>query len=326
MAKILTIILNWRTAEMTLKAAEAALQAMQGIEGALTIVDNHSEDGSFELMAAQVKARGWDVGAQQVRVLQAGRNGGFGAGNNHGIRAGMPDGGRPDYVYILNSDAFPEPKAITFLVEFLEVHPRYAMAGSFIQGVDGVPHHTAFRFPTMLGELEQAAKFGPLSRLLRRYVIAPPLPQNTEKVDWVAGASVLIRQSALDEIDLFDEAFFLYYEETELCHRAAAAGWSTAYVRESRVTHIGSVSTGMKKWNRIPQFWLDSRLYYFSKTKGRLYASFATGACLLGGLLWRARVLLQRQDINDPKYFLKDMLAHWGRNACGIRPPKGGLR
>lgn len=326
MGKLLTVILNWRTAEMTLQAAEAALIAMQGIEGALTIVDNHSEDGSFERMSAQVKARGWDSGPHQVRVLQAGRNGGFGAGNNHAIRAGLPDGSLPDYIYILNSDAFPEPDAINQLIEYLETQPRYAMAGSFIYGSDGVAHHTAFRFPTWLGELEQAAKLGPLSRLLQRYVIAPPLPESSGQVDWVAGASLLIRRSALDEFGLFDEVFFLYFEETELCNRAAAAGWSTAYVTQSRVRHIGSVSTGMKKWKRIPQFWLDSRLYYFTKTKGRLYAALATGACVAGGLVWRLRAVLQRRDFLDPECFLKDMLAHWGRNACGIRPSKGGLR
>ena len=102
---LLTIILNWRSAEMTLRATAAALVAMQGIAGEITIVDNASGDGSFETMTAAVADRGWT----RVRVLQAGRNGGFGAGNNFGIRAGLADGSRPDLIYILNSDAFPAP-------------------------------------------------------------------------------------------------------------------------------------------------------------------------------------------------------------------------
>ncbi|MEN9851749.1 MAG: hypothetical protein RL128_1912 [Pseudomonadota bacterium] len=257
MARLLTVILNWRTPEMTLKAVEAALVALEGIEGALVVVDNASGDGSFERLTAEVAAKRWDLGPQQVRVLQSGHNGGFGAGNNFGIRAGLPDGSRPDYVYILNSDAFPAPGAIRALMEHLERHPATGFAGSFIHGPDGAPHRTAFRFPSILGEFEQNIRFGPVSRLLARHIVAQPLPQATVRVDWLAGASMMMRMDVLDRIGLFDETFFLYFEETDLCRRAARAGWPTDYVVESRVAHIGSVSTGMKTWGRIPQFWLD---------------------------------------------------------------------
>ena len=110
-ATVLTVILNWRSAEMTLDAAAAALRAMEGIAGAITIVDNDSGDGSEERLRAEVAARGWD----RVRVIQSGWNGGYGAGNNVGIRAGLPDGSAPDYVYTLNSDAFPAADAIRLL-------------------------------------------------------------------------------------------------------------------------------------------------------------------------------------------------------------------
>src|SRR5690606_9589482 len=126
MATVLTVILNWRTPEMTLRSAEAALTAMQGMEGALTIVDNDSGDGSEERLRAEVAARGWD----RVRVIQSGHNGGFGAGNNVGIRAGLPDGARPDFVYLLNSDAFPEPDAIRQLRDQLSADPRRGIVGS----------------------------------------------------------------------------------------------------------------------------------------------------------------------------------------------------
>ena len=319
MARVLTVILNWRTADMTLRSCEAALVAMEGIEGGVIIVDNDSGDGSFEQMSAEVAARGWD----RVRVLQSGRNGGFGAGNNVGIRAGLPEG-PPDYVYLLNSDAFPAPGAIAALLAHLEAHPGTGFAGSHIHGTDGLPHHTAFRFPTIAGEFEQAARFGPISRLLRGSVVAPPLPVVTGQVDWLAGASLMMRQSVLDRIGLFDETFFLYFEETELCLRAARAGFPTDYVVESRVAHIGSASTGMKTWVRIPRFWLDSRMYYYTKSQGRLYAVGATLAHVAGGLLWRARALIQRKDFIDPAHYLWDMTAHaaaWV--VSGFRPVAG---
>lgn len=307
---VLTVILNWRSAEMTLRAAEAALHAMEGIAGALVIVDNESGDGSFETMAAAVRLRGWDTGPHQVRVLQAGWNGGFGAGNNVGIRAGLPDGSRPDYIYVLNPDAFPEAAAIRALVDHLDRHPATGFAGSSIFGEDDTPHHTAFRFPSVASEFEGQVRFGPVSRLLRRWIVAQPMPQATCHVDWLAGASLMMRQSVLDRIGLFDESFFLYFEETDLCRRAAKAGFPTDYVLESRVMHIGSVSTGMKEWRRIPQFWLDSRLHYFVKNHGRAYALAATLAHVAGGVLWRARLLVQRKDRGDPAHYLRDLIWH----------------
>ena len=70
MARVLTVILNWRTPAMTLRAVEAALAALEGIDGAVVVVDNDSGDGSFERLTAEVAAQGWDAGPQQVRVLR----------------------------------------------------------------------------------------------------------------------------------------------------------------------------------------------------------------------------------------------------------------
>lgn len=310
MPRLLAIILNWRTPEMTLRSAEAALTALQGLDAALTIVDNDSGDGSFEKLSAEVETRGWTHGPHQVRVLQSGRNGGFGAGNNHGIRAALPGGERPDYIYLLNSDAFPAPFAIKSLLDHLETHPKTGFAGSFIHGPEGEAHRTAFRFPSILSEFEAQIRFGPVSRLLRRHIVAQPIPKTTTRVDWLAGASLMMRQSVLDQIGLFDETFFLYFEETDLCRRAALAGHPTDYVIESQVTHIGSASTGMKRWTRIPQFWLDSRWHYFAKNHGRGYAALATLSAMAGGTLWRLRLLIQRKDRGDPPHYLRDMAAH----------------
>lgn len=304
MSSVHVIILNWRTPEMTLKAAQSAVVAMEGIEGAITIVDNDSQDGSFETLAAAT------ADMPRVRVLQSGRNGGYGAGNNYGIRAGLPDGSRADYVYILNSDAFPAPDAIRVLVEYLDTHPKTGFAGSYIHGPEGEPHVTAFRFPSISSEFEGAVCLGIVTRWLKDRVVSMPLPEVTTPVDWLAGASVLMRMDVLDQIGLFDETFFLYFEETDLCRRAALAGWPTVYVRESRVEHIGSVSTGMKTWKRTPRYWFDSRAHYFRKNHGRLYAAVATTVHMAGLVLWRVRMLVQGKDRLDPPYFLRDFLKH----------------
>lgn len=309
MPSVLTIILNYKTARMTLVATEFALRAMEGLDGEILIVDNDSQDGSFETMSAAVEAKGWTAG-NRVRVVASGHNGGFGAGVNFGIKTGLSDGGKPDYYYLLNSDAEPDENAVKVLVSFLETNTKAAFAGSALHGADGVPHRSAFRFPSVWSELEGAARLGPISRLLEEHIVAIPIPATTTQVDWVAGASFLMRRKAIDEIGVFDETFFLYFEETDLCRRAAKAGWTCWYVPESSVLHIGSVSTGMGKWKRTPRYWFDSRMHYFAKQHGRGYAVLATTAHIAGGLIWRARLLVQRKAPADPPHFLSDMAAH----------------
>lgn len=306
---VLTIILNFKTAEMSLRSAEAALNAMEGIEGEIILVDNDSQDGSFEQMCTHVTSQGWDKDSR-VRVLQSGHNGGYGAGNNVGIRAKLSNGHAPDYIYVLNSDAFPEQDAIRILRDHLDTNPKTGFAGSYIHGEDEDPHLTSFRFPSIASEFETAIRFGPVSRILAHRIVPIPIPGHSRSVDWLAGASLMMRQSLLDEIGLFDETFFLYFEETDLCRRAAKAGYQTYYLRDSRVMHIGSVSTGMKSWNRVPTYWFDSRLHYFTKNHGAFYAFGATLVHLGGGFLHWLRCLITRKNRDVPPFFLTTLAWH----------------
>ncbi len=308
---VLTVILNYKTPEMTFESAKAAYAAMDGIVGRILVVDNDSQDGSFEKLSASVKEIGWS--SDRVHVIDAGRNGGFGAGNNVGILYGLetwPEGGAPDYVYILNSDAFPGKDAITQLVEHLENHPETGFAGSYIFGVDSEAHHTAFRFPSVWGELEGAARVGVVSRLLSKHIVPLDIPESNQSVDWLAGASIMMRIRTLEQTGLFDETFFLYYEETDLCMRAKQLGWAVDYVRDSKVLHIGSQSTGMKSWSRMPAYWFESRQYYFSKNHGKAYSRMATFAHLCGTMIWRMRRILGQKPKRDPNYFLRDLISH----------------
>lgn len=311
---VLTVILNWRTAEMTLRAVNAADVAMQGIAGGIVVVDNDSGDGSFERMSEALRDR------PRIRVVQSGRNGGFGAGNNVGIRLGLPGGVRPDYVYILNSDAFPAPDAIRLLRDYMERHPKVGLAGSYIHGPDGEPHTTCFRFPSAASEFEAAARTGPVSRVLAKRTVRMDLPEVSGPVDWLAGASLMIREAVVRSVGTFDEAFFLYFEETDLCRRAAEGGWPTHFVRESRVEHIGSVSTGMKDWRRVPGYWFDSRWLYFRKAGGTGRAIGVTLAYLAGAMIRQLRRAFQPSGSGGgPERFLRDLTGHAVRQVFGSR-------
>jgi hypothetical protein len=279
--KLASIVLNWRTPDMTLDAVKAAVKAMEPIEGGwhLYVVDNDSQDGSEDKLRAAIadeQARGtW--GYDHVEVIQSGRNGGFGAGNNVGIRAALARSDRPEYVYILNSDAFPAPDAVAKLVAALDARPE----------------------------------LGVVTRLLERWVVPMGIPDGTIEVDWLAGASMMMRVRMLDEVGTFDETFFLYFEETDLCRRAAKAGWKTLYVRDSHCAHVGSASTGMKKWTRIPGYWLDSRRHYFTKNHGTGYWAAATTARAAVTTLYELRRRVQRgKPAKNPEGFVADLVRH----------------
>jgi N-acetylglucosaminyl-diphospho-decaprenol L-rhamnosyltransferase len=307
--RLLVIVLNYRTAEMTLACVEAALADLP--EGAeLILVDNASGDGSAAVLQNAVTSRGWDKDGK-VRLILSDVNGGFGAGNNIGLRQKMTDGSAPDYFYLLNSDAFPDAGCTLGLLRHMQITPKAGMVGSHVRGEDGVPHTTAFRFPSIAGEFEGAARLGVISRLLRHSIVAPDLPETTTLVDWVAGASVMMRADMINDIGMFDETFFLYFEETDLLKRAADAGWERWYLPEVGVVHIGSVSTGMKEWTRMPDYWFASRRHYFVKNHGRPYAALALMARLAGGAIHTLRRSISSRPSQDPAYFLPD-LARYG--------------
>lgn len=301
---VLTVILNYKTAAMTLRAAEAGRIAMRGLDGAITIIDNDSQDGSFEFLTEQTAD--WP----DVRVIQSGRNGGFGAGNNVAIRAGLPDGRKPDFVYLQNSDAFPEPDAIRILCDHMRNNPTCGFVGSSIYGEDHVPHMAAFRFPSILSEIDAGAHTGFVSRLLHNHRVMYDMPMQVCAVDWCSGASLMLRQNMLEQIEAFDETFFLYFEETDLCRRAWDAGWTGAYVPAARAMHIGSVSTGMGHLKRVPQYWFDSRAHYFRKHHGAFYLAMVTGAYVMAAGLWKLRRAIERKEERIPPHFLRDLVDH----------------
>jgi N-acetylglucosaminyl-diphospho-decaprenol L-rhamnosyltransferase len=312
--KLLTCLLNWRTADMTLRALEKVLVELRTIPGGarVCVVDNDSQDGSFEKIAAAVKERGWD---DVVDVVASGRNGGFGFGNNVAFRRGLGATGdaRPDFFYLLNSDAFPDPGALTALLDHFEHNPRTGLAGSYIHGLDGHAQESSFHFPTPLGEMERTAHLGVLATVLKDKRIVMPVPAATTLVDWVAGASLMIRREVLEQVGLFDETFFLYYEETDLCLRAKRAGWNCAYVRESSVAHIGGASTGVQSHTRVqkrmPKYVFESRRHYFLKNHGRAFLWAANAGMFLGGASFRVRRALQKKpDPERPREWLDGVL------------------
>lgn len=311
--KLGAILLNWRTPDMTIEALDALVLELRHRDDGwrVVIVDNDSGDGSEDVLrrAVEERRRGSAL-FQNVDVVQSGFNGGFGAGNNFGIRQLLEGPHVPDYIYILNSDAFVERGCVDALIDHLDAHSEVGIVGSYVHGTDGEPHVTAFRFPSIQSEIEGSLRLGVVTRALKDYEVPIGIPESTQDVDWLAGASMMIRRRVLEQIGLFDESFFLYFEETDLCRRAREAGHRVVYVKESSVAHIGSASTGMKTWTKVPDYWFDSRRHYFLKNHGRGYLAAATAARLAGTAVWQLRRRVQGKPDEDPPGFLGGLLGH----------------
>lgn len=319
--RVMAVLLNYKTPDMTLQALDTLLPEIRAIDAAangkpegaarVVIVDNESKDGSYGKLVKGVAERGC---SDVVSVVESGHNGGYGYGNNVALRIGLKE--KADYFYLLNSDAFVEGTALQTLLTWLDDHKDVGIAGGYIHGVDGEPHPGAFHYPTIWSEIEGSVRFAPLSKLLKDKVVPRPVPKETvDDVDWVPGASMVMRREVLEQVGLFDETFFLYYEETDLCHRAKKAGWKIAFVRDASVAHIVGATTGVKNLKRrTPGYMLDSRRHYFLKHHGRAYLWASNAAHIAGSASFRLRRRLQNKPEQDYEKALSDFVLHCLKN------------
>jgi len=322
--KIAVVIVTYKSARLTVDSL-ASIQPERKLPGCTiraVVVDNAS--GDLPEIERAVRERGW---SDWVTLLEAPTNGGFAYGNNLGIARAYQDG-RPDYVYLLNPDAQVRAGAIATLADFMESHPAVGIAGSSFENFDGSDWPMAFRFPTLQSEIICGLEFGLVSRLLRRWEVPIRMPKIAQPVDWICGASMMVRPAVLESIGALDENYFLYFEETDFCHRAKQAGFPTWYVPASRVMHIMGQSTSVtdvtQGTKRLPAYWFESRRRYFIRTFGVRRAQLIDLVAVIAyslGLL--KRVALRRTRSAVP-YFVRDLMRHsvlWRRNrdSRGVR-------
>jgi N-acetylglucosaminyl-diphospho-decaprenol L-rhamnosyltransferase len=301
------IIVNYRTPGLVvdcLHTLNAEVRAEPDCR--VVVVDNASGDDSAGRIGTAIKAAGWSW----AEVLPLDRNGGFAFGNNAALRPLLASPNPPAYIHLLNPDTYVRPGAVTKLIDFLEAHPHVGIAGSRLEYPDGRPQVAAFNFHGVLAELEGGVRFGPVTRLLRRWMLAPPPRDEPHRTDWVNGASMMVRREVFADVGLLDEGFFLYFEETDFCRRAWRAGWPCWHVPQSRVVHLEGQSTGVTgtKKRRLPAYWFDSRRRYYRKHHGAGYELLATLAHLAGFALWRFRKWVQFKDDDDPPYYVRDFV------------------
>jgi N-acetylglucosaminyl-diphospho-decaprenol L-rhamnosyltransferase len=314
---IAVVIVTYKCAALTIESLRsvAAERSTAGLQIRAVVVDNAS--GDAPAIAAAIVENQWQPWAT---LVTAPKNGGFAYGNNLGIARSYEESA-PSYIYLLNPDAQVRPGAIKSLVSFLESHPDAGIAGSSFENLDGSDWPIAFHFPSLMTELIGGLELGPLTRLLSRWQVAQTMTKQTQLIDWICGASMLIRPEVLSAIGGMDENYFLYFEETDFCYRAKRAGFDTWYVPESRVMHIMGQSTTVTDERlgprRIPTYWYESRRRYYAVTYGIAHAIAIDIVTIIASLIgFLKRVALGRARTVTPHY-IRDLIHHsalWSRN------------
>lgn len=307
---VAVVIVTYKSARLTVDALRSVAGERNtiGLEIQAVVIDNASGDAPE--VADAVQHNNW---GDWVSVLVSPRNGGFGYGNNLGIKVACSTR-RPDYIYLMNPDAQVRSGAIAALVRFLEAHPEVGIAGSSFEDRDGSEWPIAFRFPGLLSELNSGLNIGLVSQLLRRWETARTMTKTPQPTDWICGASMMIRPAVFDAIGGFDENYFLYFEETDFCYRARQAGHATWYVPESRVMHIRGQSTTVTDVRtgprRLPAYWFASRRRYFCVTFGVGRAMVIDVVAIAAHLLGVLKHSLQRRRESVVPHFVRDLMAH----------------
>jgi GT2 family glycosyltransferase len=312
---VVVSIVNYRSAALTLRALESLRSELGRPELCLRAIVVENASGDEALLRREIPARFDDF----ATLVVSSTNDGFGAGNNRAIRHAYETGTLPDYVLCLNPDTEVRPGGVLELVRFMETHPRVGIAGSRFEHADGSEWPIAFRFPSPLAEVEAGCVLGVVSRALSGHAVARTMGPQPDRVDWLPGASMMLSRTLLERIGGFDESYFLYFEETDLCRRARAAGFETWHVPQSRVMHIRGQSTGVtvldKKPRRLPRYWFESRRRYYVKNHGLRYAALADLAALGGSAVGWLRHTVK----GEPKipHLLRDLFREsvlWPRN------------
>lgn len=226
------VIVNWNAREYLRRCLRSLALHGPSRPSETIVVDNASTDGSAEAVACEFP---------QVRLIRNPDNLGFAKANNIGVAASS---GR--YVCFVNSDVELLPGCIDRLLEYCEENEGVGMVGPLILGSDGRLQRSCRGFPSVWNMLCRALALDtafPRARLFSGYSMRHWAQDSLRPVDILTGCFWLVRRSAMDEVGLLDEAFFIYGEDMDWCKRFRVQGWPVLFVPSARAIHHGGASS-----------------------------------------------------------------------------------
>jgi N-acetylglucosaminyl-diphospho-decaprenol L-rhamnosyltransferase len=260
----------------------------------LVVIVENGASGSVEGALAELLTA---TPGAPVRVVRPGRNLGFGAGVNRGLAALSGDPA-PEWVLVANPDLVVHPGALTAMRAALEANPAWAIVGPRIYTETGGVYPSVRTFPSFSDAAGHAllAQFNPENPFTRRYNPGTPEGDVVTRAGWVSGSCFLARRNALEELGGFDEAYFMYLEDTDLCWRAHQAGWGVGFAGTAAVTHVQGVSTARHPYKMMMAHHRSALRFTMRTTKGWRRAVLPVAVLVLGArmVIASARLLFAR--------------------------------
>lgn len=235
------IILNYKSKGFTLNCIKSIKEAdFSKLKYEIIIVDNNSSDSIGEILAWQYS---------DIRLIKNKTNVGMGAGNNAGIREAQGK-----YIVIMNPDTLAFKDTFIKLYDFMQVNSRVGIVGPLQYNPDKTIQDSCYRWH---GLLTPPYRRTPLGRFkfgqkdLDRFLMKDFDRQFSRKVDWLLGSFLFCRAKALNQVGLFDERFFLYFEDTDLCRRFWKNGWRVVYYPGAKIIHNHIRQSAQEPWYKF---------------------------------------------------------------------------
>ena len=248
MNTIAVCVINYNTSELLRECLHSVLA--QNAEE-IVVVDNASVDGSVEMMKTEFPS---------IPLVTLEKNVGFGAASNQAIERCCSE-----QIVLLNADTQMRHGSLQALCNYLDDHPQAAIIGPRILNPDGTLQTSCFHFPTPLHiflYISELYRLIPRLPILKQRTLQKMTGESPKQVPWILGAALAFRRETFDRLGGFDESFFMYFEEVDLCYRLSSQGKQIHFVPEAEITHVGGGSTTQKRaWSYI-QFFTSLAQFY----------------------------------------------------------------
>jgi N-acetylglucosaminyl-diphospho-decaprenol L-rhamnosyltransferase len=238
-AKLAVVVVNFESGALLAGCVRSVLADTSAGDVELVVVDNGSGDDSIARL---------EQAMPETRVVHAPGNVGYARGANLVIAAT-----RAPIVAVCNPDLDVEPGTMGALVAAFDADARLGAAGPRIRNTDGTDYPSARSLPSIVDAVGHGAfgMFFPRNRFTRRYRQLDADPAVPRAVDWVSGAAIWLRRDALDDVGGWDERYFMYMEDIDLCSRLRDAGWGVRYEPAGTVVHVQGASTARRPYRMI---------------------------------------------------------------------------
>ncbi|MBW4474002.1 MAG: glycosyltransferase family 2 protein [Stenomitos rutilans HA7619-LM2] len=248
-AVVSIILVNYNGSDVVVNCLRSLLQFLHTIPYEIVVVDNASTDDSATLISENFPT---------VQLLKQRENQGFGAGNNVGAKHAQGE-----FLFFLNTDTLLTNNVLPPLVMLMKEHPEVGIIGTKLLNTDGSLQSSIASEISIAGEYQTLKQLKQFNNPQYREMIEQRFAQ-VQIVDIVIGAAFFIRKSLFEALNGFDEAFFMYFEESDLCQRARDRGWQILYTPEVSIIHLGGYSVD-KVSDRMRLEYRRSQLYYYRK-------------------------------------------------------------